>query len=964
MPETADAARLAAVQLYPLCAADRRGRSGGLGCSVNFVQRPTGFPARVDAARLTGRQSECAELDGLLDAVRAGESRVLVLHGEPGAGKTALLEYLARRAEACQVVGAVGVESEMELAFAGLHQLCAPMLDGLAALPAPQSEALRTVFGMRPGRAPDRFLVGLAVLGLLSDAAVRRPLVCLVDDVQWLDHASVQVLAFVARRLAAESVGLVFGARAPGVHLEGLPRLPIGGLREQDAGALLDSILTWPIDERVRDQIVAETRGNPLAILELSQALTPTQLAGGFGLSSARALPGNVEDSFRRRVQELPPETRCLLLIAAAEPGGDPTLVWRAAGRLGVGAYAAEPAVEADLVEFGARVRFRHPLVRSAAYRAASAHDRREAHRALAEATDLELDPDRHAWHRAQGTSTPDEDVARELERSAGRARARGGCAAAAAFYRQAALLTPDPARRAGRALVAAEAMHQAGARDAALELLAMAEAGPREALARARATLLRGQMAFASGRSVDGPTLLLEAARSFETLDVRQARETYLDAMSAAMFVGRLAGETGLEAVGKAAGAAPAAPGPSRAADLLLDGLATLFTHSHDTGAPLVHRAVRAFRAGGASGDEELRWFFVAIRAAHEVWDDESWRDLAVRQLRLAREAGALTVLPLALTQRIFVHLHAGELAAAAALTEELGTVTEAVGSDLPAYGAMALAGWRGREQEAFRLIEAVIEAATERREGIGVSLAYYTASVLGNGLGRYQDALAAAQRATMYPQELGHSHWALAELVEAAVRVGEPALAAAALERLSGTARPSDTAWGLGIEARCRALLSEQGAAERLYQQAITHLGRALGRAELARAHLLYGEWLRRQRRRADARAELRTAHDMLDAMGMEAFAARARRELRATGESARRRTATAALELTAQETQIARLAGEGLSNPEIAARLFLSPRTVQYHLGKVFPKLGITSRSELRQALRTGVDASPPR
>ena len=903
---------------------------------------------------LVGRQAECAAIDRFLDAVRAGESRALVVHGEPGAGKTALLEHLAGRASDCRVASASGVQSEMELAFAGLHQLCAPLLDHLEAVPAPQGEALRTTFGLRPGPAPDRFLVGLAVLTLLSEAAVERPLICLVDDAQWLDSASTQVLAFVARRLAAESVGLVFGTRAQCTGLAGLPELVIGGLTDEDARTLLDSALTGPVDERIRDQIVAETHGNPLALLELPRGLTAADLAGGFGLPGALPLPGSIEESFRRQMDALPAGTRRLLQLAAAEPTGDPVLLCRAAGQLGISPNEARPGAEAGLIEFGARVRFRHPLVRSAAYWSASGRERREVHHALAEATDPVLDPDRRAWHRAQATEGSDEDVAEQLERSAWRAQDRGGQAAAAAFCERAALLTPDPARRAGRALAAAQAMYKAGARDAALKLLAVAEGGPQDELAQAETCLLRGQVVFASCQSTHGPALLLEAARRFETLDARLARETYLDALSAAMFVGRLSGETGLAEIAKAASNAPAEPRASHPADLLLDGLARLITTGHAAGTPNVRQALRAFRDGGLSGDEELRWLFVAVRAAHEIWDDEIWQDLAARQVQLARDVGSLSVLPLALTQRIFVHLHAGELAMAASLAEELDAIKEATGDGLPAYGAMALAGWQGNHPEACRLIEAAINDATARGEGIALSLAHYTGSVLCNGLGLYKYALAAAELATAYPEELGHSSWGLVELIEAAVRSEQQDQAAAALDRLASVTSPSGSAWGRGIEARCRALLSAGIAAERLYRESITLLCAGPARAELARAHLLYGEWLRRERRRADARVQLRTAHGMLEAMGMEAFAARARSELRATGETARKRTVATTVELTPQEAQIARLAREGLSNPEIGARLFLSPRTVQYHLGKVFTKLGITARGQLRGCL----------
>ena len=905
---------------------------------------------------LTDRHAECDVLGRLVAAVRAGESRALVVHGEPGVGKTALLEYLAGQASGCRVAHAGGVQSEMELAFAVLHQLCAPMLDRLERLPAPQRDALRTAFGLSAGPAPDRFLIGLAVLGLLSEMAGERPLVCIVDDEQWLDSASAQVLAFVARRLGAESVGLVFGARVPTGDLAGLPELVIGGLREDDARALLDSALTGPLDTLVRDQIVAEAHGNPLALLELPRGWTAAELAGGFGLPGPVPLAGRIEESFRRQLAALPAQPRRLLQLAAAEPTGDPVLVWRAAGRLGICAEAAGPAVEAGLAEFGVRVRFRHPLVRSAAYQSAPTDDLREIHAALAEVTDSASDPDRLTWHRAAATAAPDENVATELERSAGRAQARGGLSAAAAFLERAMLLTPDPGRRADRAIAAAEAKHQAGAPDVAAELLVMAEAGPLEELARARISLLRGQMAFSAGNSSDTPRLLIDAARRFEALDARLARETYLEALSAALL-GHRTSQIGTSEIARAArGATAAPPSDSRAPDLLLEGMATLITDGYETGVPAVQRALSVFRDGDLPIGEQLRWLFVATRCAIDIWDDESWRDLAIRQVELARAVGALSLLPFAITQRFGMHLHAGEFATVAQLIDEFSVLKEATATGLPDFGTMMLAAWQGRSREAFRLIDEFITDMSERGQGYGVSLPHYTASVLYNGLGRYSDAMASAELASEQRDDLAFANLALAELIEAAVRGGQPGRAAAAMRRLTELTLPSGTAWGLGVAARSRALLSEGDEAERLYREAIGHLSSAPARTELARAHLLYGEWLRRQRRRREAREHLHTARDMLEAMGMDAFAERAGRELRATGETARKRTAATARdeELTAQEAQIARLAREGLSNPEIGTRLFISARTVQYHLGNIFAKLGIASRIQLSHVL----------
>jgi DNA-binding CsgD family transcriptional regulator len=885
--------------------------------------------------------------------VRAGEGRALVVRGEPGVGKTVLLDYLARRASGCRVARAAGVQSEMELAFAALHQLCAPMLDHAESLPVPQREALRTAFGLSAGLVPDRFLVGLAVLGLLSETAAERPLVCIVDDQQWLDRASAQALGFAARRLAADPVGLVFAARVPGEDVAGLPELVVEGLAEGDAAALLESVLTGrtgPLDARVRDRIIADTHGNPLALLELPRGLTPAQLTGGFGVSSAMPLDGRIEESFTRQLEALPAQTQRLVQLAAADPTGDPLLVWRAAGRLAIGPGAAGPAAVAGLAEFGARVRFRHPLVRSAAYRSASVQTRQELHGALAEATDPATDPDRRAWHRAQAAPGPDEEVAAELEHSAGRAQRRGGLAAAAAFLEQSARLTLDPARRAQRALAAAQAKHQAGALDAALGLLAMAQAGPLDELQRARGDLLRAQIAFASSHGRDAPPLMLSAAKQLEALDAGLARETYLEAFTAALFVGRLSPAVG--DVARAVRTAPAPPGPARAPDLLLDGLALLVTEGYAAGTPALRRALLVVRSQDIPAEEGLSWLWLAGLAAMAVWDDETWHILASRHVKLARDAGALSELPLAIRWRILLHTHAGELAEGAALIAEAQAVADATGIPLGPHGALGIAAFRGHEAEATDLFQAAMDGVTSRGEGRGAT-SQYAAAVLYNGLGRYDKALAAAELVCQY-DDIGVLGWSLAELVEAAVRSGQAARASDALQRLTETTRASGTDWAAGIEARSRALLSEGETAENYYREAIERLGRTRMRPALARAHLLYGEWLRHENRRQDARAELRTAHDQFTTMGIEAFAERARRELLAAGDTVRKRTVEAASELTAQEAHIARLAADGHTNAEVGVQLFLSTRTVEWHLSKVYTKLGVGSRRELREAL----------
>jgi DNA-binding CsgD family transcriptional regulator len=886
---------------------------------------------------------------------------VQVLRGEAGVGKTALLQYVAERAPDCRIARIAGVESEMELPFAGLHQLCAPMLDGLDGLPGPQGNALRAAFGLQDGDAPDRFLVALAVLTLLAEAAEVQPLVCLVDDVQWLDHASAQTLAFVARRLLAERIAMVFAVREPADvnELDGLAEMVVGGLPDGDARSLLASAVLGRLDERVRDQIVAETRGNPLALLELPRGLTPAELAGGFGLTDARPVAGRVEETFVQRIRSLPSETQRLLLVAAAEPVGDVSLLWRAADRLGIRGDAGRPAEDAGLIELGIRVRFRHPLMRSAAHRAAHFRDRQEAHRALAEATDPDTDPDRRAWHRAQAASGPDEAVAGELERSADRAQARGGAAAAAAFLARAAELTPDPAGRGKRAVDAAHAKFDAAASDAALELLATAELAPLDELQRARLERLRAEIAFARTRGSDAPALLLAAARRLEPLDAAMARETHLEAIAAAMYAGRLGHGPGVRDAAEAAQAAPPAPQPPRAIDLLLDALATRYTEGYSAGVPPLRRALDAFRRVDGLTARDVRWVWLACRLAQDLWDDELWYELATRGLRVARETGTLRVLPIAATYRASLHVHAGAFGAASLLAEESDAIVQATDTAPLKFASLMLAAWRGNEAEGLQLIEAGRREATARGEGMGLGLLEWATALLYNGRGRYAEALAVAQPGCEQDDDRLFA-WTLVELIEAGVRSGATHATSAALDRLSGRTQATGTDWALGIEAGSRALLSDGRAAESLYREAVERLARSRGVVHLARARLLYGEWLRRENRRVDAREQLREAYDRFSRIGAEAFADRARRELLATGETAPRRTMETRDVLTPQEAQIARMASNRQTNPEIGAKLFISPRTVEYHLRKVFTKLEISSRKELHSALAGGPDS----
>ena len=883
-----------------------------------------------------------------------------MLRGEAGIGKTALLDYLHAHASSCRIARAAGVESEMELAYGALHQLWAQV----PTRPSdPRYDALTTAFGLTTGQPPDRFQVGLAMLNLLAEVAEDRPLICLIDDAQWLDRVSAQTLAFVARRLLAERVAIVFAVRDPADarELGDLPDLPVEGLGYSDARALLDAAVTGLVDERVRDRFVAETRGNPLALIELPRAATG-QLAGGFALPDAGPLIRRLEVGFLRRVEPLDPETRLLLLTAAAEPVGDAALLWQAAGLLGIKPDAAVPAESAGLVDIGARVRFRHPLIRSAVYRDASSEDRRLVHHALADATDGSRDPDRRAWHRAYAAVGLDERVAGELESAAERAQGRGGIAAAAAFLERAAELTPDPVRRAERALAAAGVKFRAGEFDAAFNLLAAAEIGPADDLLRARLARLRAQIVFARHRSGEAGPLLLDAANQLEALHDPSARAAYLEALGAAIFAGRIGMVEKAAEAARAARPAPSPPGPM---DVLLDGVAVRFTEGYAAAVPTLREALHAFRQEVARGENKLvHWLWLSCPVAPEpiapeLWDDETWHELAGRAVELARGLGALGILPVALSYRAGVHLHAGEFAAAAALVSESDAIGTAIGNAPIRYTRLMLDAWRGDEAAAVKTIETAVKDASARGEGRALALASHVTAVLNNGLCRYDAALEAARQACRQ-EHLGFFGWSLTELIEAAARSDARETAAEALLQLEERTRPAGTDWALGMLARSRALLTEGSAAESLYQEAIERLGRTRIAVQLARTHLLYGEWLRREQRRQDARFHLRVAYDDLSDMGAKAFAERARQELMATGETARRRSVDRREVLTPQEAQIAHLAADGLTNQEIGTQLFLSRHTVDWHLRKVFTKLAVTSRRQLTTPL---IDAASP-
>ncbi|MGI5450695.1 AAA family ATPase [Streptomyces sp. CA-243310] len=873
---------------------------------------------------LIGRQDETSRLDALLHEAREGRGGALVLRGEPGIGKSTLLRHLDGAAPGFLVIRASGTEFETELPFAALHQLLTPVFGGLTALPAPHRKALEIAFGLDTG-APDPFLVGVAALGLLVEAVRERPLLCVVDDAHWLDQSSVKALAFLARRVSAESIALVFASREPSRHpeLDQLPGHVLRSLGESDARALLAAAVRAPLDERVRDRILGEARGNPLALVELPRTAGLAGMAGGF--AQPATVPGVIEQSFRARLELLAPAARLLVTLAAAEPIGDPGLLWRAAELLGIDATAVAQSV--PLVDFGTRIRFSHPLARSAAYRAAAPDERRRAHEALAAVTDPVTDPDRRAWHRAQASAGPDEQVAAELEVSATRARERGGVAAAAAFLERAAELTISPARRTERILAAVQATLSVGDFDTAAGLLTtLLTDDPTQ---ESRADLLRGRLSFVRRRGDEGPTAhLLRAAARLADTDGAWARECYLDAFEMGLLLG------GLDDVVDAARKAPPTDGSSSTAAVVLTGLISLVGDGHRAASEILGPVV-----GDAGSEVWERRPSLGFMLATELWNFDTLCGVAARAVAAGRESGSFHALPIGLAMQATAKVHTGDFGSAMELISEEEAIADATGAAPLVYPRLHLAALRGRREEALELF-----ASVEHRMSLSVQ---WATAVLGNGLADYAAALRAARRAVEHGA-VGTAGLALPELVEAAMRCGETEAAAAALASLQERTRTGRHAWGLGVEAYARALVTED---ESAYQEAIgllDHEGLVVYRA---RAYLLYGEWLRRQGRRRDARSALRQAHESLSALGMEAFAERAAGELRATGEQARSRTSRASDQLTMQEVHIARLVADGATSKEVAARLFLSPRTVDAHLRNIFRKLQLTSRRQLR-------------
>ena len=901
---------------------------------------------------LLGRGPETTRLDELISEAADGRGGALVIEGEPGVGKTALLENAEQRASRLSVLRVAGVQSELALPYAALHQLCARMIGRRDRLPAPQADAIAVALGGLAGRPPDRFLVSLAALGLLSDLAGERPVLCLIDDAQWIDQESLQALAFVARRAEADSFALVFSTRIALDDLAGIPRVLVQGLADPDARDLLASVVPGRLDPRVRDRIIAETHGNPLALLELPHGLSHDQLAGGFGLPDPRGLSSRIEEGFLRRARTFPAATQQVLLLVAADPIGDVPVLRRAARTLGIGLDEDAGPAEADgLISIAGQVRFRHPLVRSAIYREASPGDRRKAHGALGSAVDANQDRDRRAWHLAHGTTFPNDEVAAELERSADRANSRGGPAAAGAFLELAAALTSDPGRRARLTIASAESKYDAGALRQASALLDGLDVASLDDADRAHLDLIRARILFTAGGNGETVVLMAAAARRLEAVNADLARATYLHAFSAGTFLGRDVTVGQWLDLGQAASSAPPPSRPPGARDLLLEGLAVQLTAGYAPALGQLRRALQELVADDGQTENLIEVLWLASCVAIVVWDDHSWDALSEKFVSEGRRTGAIVHLLAAAQMRTIECVLAGDFAEAASRVEEKNLLGSVIGpTHAGDSGAAFLAAWQGHEMGSTTDASSL---APSQMWGFEADVSCYATSVLCNALGRYESAMEAA-RAFL---DDANGRWApaLPELVEAAMRCDQPELARRAIDQLAATTAPSGTHWAAGLECLCRALAAGDDGAEPLYAEAIDRLGQTRIVTSLARARLLYGEWLRRQGRRIDARKQLRAARDMFASMGAEAFAARAGRELAATGERLRKRAASPAAQLTAQETQIVRLAMDGQSNSEIAAQLFISPRTVEYHLHKIFTKLGITSRNQLSRALQ---------
>lgn len=897
------------------------------------------------------RHRERTQLDTVLKHVREGRSSTLLLDGGAGVGKTTLLDYLAERTAGFRVLSVTGIQSEVELAFAALHQLCLPLDDTMASLPTPQREALEITFGQRQGVAPSKFMVGLATLSLLAEASRVAPILCIIDDAQWLDEASAQALGFVARRLAFEPVGMVFALRAQSAAgaFEGVPPIVVDGFERRDAEALLSSLVPGHIDRRAMDRVLDEADGNPLAIVESARALSRAEIAMGMILPTTTASPSRMEEHYQGLLRALPEDTQRLLLVAAAEPSAQPQVIFAAAAKLGADATAIQPAVEAGLATVP--VRFSHPLVRSAVYRAASPDAVRAAHAALAAVATGDADRDLLAWHRARSVSGTDDDAATDLALAAARLGARGGTAAAAALLRQAVEVTSNRFHKAEWLLRIAQAELAGGQYELAARDIAAAAAGELTDGLLAEAKLTQARIAFARDRGGGSVALLLNAAEHLAPDDAESAREAYLEAFSAAMFGASLA-RTSVQEVAErwldadlSSGAGPA--------HTLLDAMSRVLLDDNAPSRRAMQVALAPFQMGVVDESTHLHWMWHATIAALAAWDFDTWDAVSERHLVLAREAGDYTELPIALTTRAYAHLFRGEFSAALDAVREMETIASVTGGLMAPTAAIGAAALQGAVDELDRLVQETVVDADKRADGSGLAIAYWGEAVLNNSRGNYEDALRWGRLADRQSNPL-HSaaHWALVETIEAASRLPGTD-ASQELSRLEAATAPYGSDWARGIYARSKALLSPDSEAESHFVDALQFLERSPSRLDFARATLLYGEWLRRRKRLGDAREELERAHQLLVDMGATDFALRAARELQAAGIRIGPSDAAFGADLTPQEAQIAQLAGQGLTNGEVAARMFLSSRTVEYHLGKVFTKLKITSRRQLPAA-----------
>jgi DNA-binding CsgD family transcriptional regulator len=921
------------------------------GANADRDPRPT-----VD---IVGREVECKEIDLLLTDVRSGTSGALVLRGEAGMGKTTLLDYALSSATGMHTVRVAGMQSENEFSFGALHRLLVPFMDRIESLPARQREAIWTAFGVAAGPAPDRFLVGLAALTVLAEAARERPLICIVDDAHWIDRESLDVLGLIARRLFAERVVMLFAARVSSAAvvtvgpppLEGVRALDILGLDEQAARQLITALVPCPVDPAVALKIAEGTGGCPLAVREVVSGLRRDQLSGHQPLPDPLTVGSALERHFLCQVELLPTDTQTALLLVAAESSRDPFLLRRACAALSVDIRALEPAREAELLAPSYEVTFRHPLIRSAVYNGAHVEKRRAAHLALAEATDGVLHPEARAWHLSRATSGPDEGTAVLLAQCAAKARSRGRYSEAAALWARTAELTAEPAEAARSLLEAAEAYFVGGAVEASEDALTRAEQDLATPLLRAQALRLDAQLKTFVAPS-ETPSLLLNVATAFEALDIGLARDTYAEALAACVVSAQMTSLTTPKDIAVAALNAPSRhDGDPTIEDLLLDAFATRFAFGYVDAVPAYRRCVEWLCA--EDSPHASRWAVFGSKAAEELWDPVGYRVMLQRMERTQRQRGELDALRVTANRLGDYEMWIGQFALADAYHSETAELAAALGEDSEGWlrNKAELLAWQGRETEARAVATQILQHPSDVPSvGVVVNSALLGLAVLNIAKGQYREALAYA-RQLFNIDPITHGNHCLREVVEAGARAGDTEIACRALERLEERGQASGTPWALGLVARSRALIAHDALAEEHFREGLEYLASTPIVTEQARTHLLYGEWLRRQGRRTDARSQLQNAYALFADMGADTFAQRAARELGATGARARKRSPDSSSTLTPQELRIARLAASGATSKEIAAELFLSPRTIDAHLRSVFSKVGITSRRQLR-------------